>query len=82
MNESMFVASVARAKSRSSTEHSPVRVRRASAEATSTSDNRLIAAGPDASKVSTTSLPGSRTYRLTKALESKYRIRIDPPDLR
>jgi hypothetical protein len=27
-------------------------------------------------------LPASRTYRLTKALESKYRIRIDPPDPR
>ncbi len=78
----MSFASVARATSRSSTEQSPVRVRRASAEATSTSDNRLIAAGPDASKLSTTSLPASRTYRLTKALESKYRIRTDPHDLR
>ena len=78
----MSFARVTRAESRASTEQSPVRVRRASAEAASTSDNRLIAAGPDASKLSTTSLPASRTYRLTKALESKYRIRIDPPDLR
>ena len=78
----MSLASIARATSRSSTEQSPVRVRRASAEVTSISVNRLIAAGPDASSPSTTSLPASRTYRLTKALESKYRIRIDPPDLR
>lgn len=78
----MSFASVARTTSRASRVQSPVRVRRASAEATSTSDNRLIAAGPDASNVSTISLPASRTYRLTKALESKYRIRIDPPDLR
>ena len=78
----MSFASVARATSRSSTEQSPVRVRRASADATSTSDNRLIAADPDASNPSTSSLPASRTYRLTKALESKYRIRIDPPDPR
>ena len=78
----MSFASVARATSRSSTEQSPVRVRRASADATSTSDNRLIAADPDARNPSTTLLPASRTYRLTKALESKYRIRIDPPDPR
>ncbi len=78
----MSFASVARATSRSSTEQSPVRVRRASADATSTSDNRLIAADPDASNPSTTLLPASRTYRLTNALESKYRIRIDPPDPR
>ena len=78
----MSFASVTRAAPRASTEQSPVRVPRANAEATSTSDNRLIVAGPDASKLSTTSLPASRAYRLVKALESKCRIRNDPPDLR
>jgi hypothetical protein len=47
-----------------------LRASRANADATSTSDNRLVAAGSPSS-FRTEVLPVSRTYRLTRALASK-----------
>jgi len=40
-------------------------------EETSTSESRLLAAIPEASKRRTVTLPVSRTYRFTSALASK-----------
>ncbi len=49
----------------------PSRARRTMPDATSTSESRLVAGIPDASRRRTVVLPASCTYRLTRALASK-----------
>ena len=66
-----IVASDASARSRSSTRKRPFSARRTNAEATSTSERRLAAAGAALSRRRTDTAPGSRTYRFTSALASK-----------
>ena len=59
------------ARSRSAAVNAPSRSRRASAEATSMADSRLVAMCPVLSCCRTLALPASWTYRFAKELASK-----------
>ncbi len=77
--ERTSAASLARARSRSASVKAPSRHLRASAEAISTSERRDTAALLLRTAARISLRPGSATYRFTRALASRKRIRSGPP---